>query len=92
MSGTFSFHQHLAVVMRLMEFIYSQFSLLCLSSGGLTLVRYPILPMLKWTNSDSFPAICFIYENEFDPNVNALCAFDFRGYCKLQLQKNPQPD
>lgn len=42
--------------------------------------------MLKWTNSDSFSAICFIYENEFDPNVNALCAYDFLGYFKLQLQ------
>lgn len=43
--------------------------------------------MLKWTNSDSFSAICFIYENEFDPNVNALCAYDFLGYFKLQLQE-----
>lgn len=73
--------------MRLMNCIHPQFSLLCLSSDGLTLVRYSILPMLKWTNSDSFPAICFIYENEFDPNVNALCAFDFLEYFQLRLQK-----
>lgn len=45
--------------------------------ADLTLVRYSILPVLEWTNNDSFSAICFIYENEFDPNVNALCVWLF---------------
>lgn len=45
--------------------------------ADLTLVRYSILPVLEWTNNDSFSAICFIYENEFDTNVNALCVWLF---------------
>lgn len=37
--------------------------------------------------SDSFSAISFNCENDFDLNVTLLCGFDFLGYFKLQLQK-----